>query len=131
MANFTGDFYQDNFKEMANTPTQVIRSHLLGLKGLGNETVDDILLYALGHPVFVIDSYTRRLFSRLGREDARQPYLKLQHSIAQELPIKAKIYSEYHALIDVQCKETCRKEPLCDKCCLKDLCEFQLKGSTM
>lgn len=131
MANFTGNFYQDNFKNMANIPTRVIRSQLLGLNGLGNETVDDILLYALGHPVFVIDSYTRRLFSRLGRGGARQSYLKLQHSITQELPIKTKIYSEYHALIDVQCKNTCKKEPLCNKCCLRGLCEFRLQKSIM
>lgn len=47
-------------------PTHALRSELLTLKGIGPETADSILLYAARHEVFVVDSYTRRIFSRHG-----------------------------------------------------------------
>ena len=43
-----------------------LRKELLKVKGIGKETADSILLYGLNKPSFVVDAYTKRLFSRLG-----------------------------------------------------------------
>ena len=87
------------------------RARLLGVKGIGRETADSILLYAFGHPVFVIDAYTRRVAERhLGiPQAAALPYDALQALFTDNLPSDARVYNEYHALIVRLCKELCRK----------------------
>lgn len=101
-----------------------LRHELLSVHGVGPETADDILLYAFDHPVFVIDAYTRRLFSRLGLivEDASYEALRRQFEI--ELNKDAQLYNQFHALIVVQAKDVCRKKPRCAECCLADICPF-------
>ena len=54
--------------------TPALREDLLAVHGIGPETADDILLYAFGRPVFVIDAYTRRLYARLGLCSRAEPY---------------------------------------------------------
>ena len=68
------------FPELDQVPTTDIRHDLLGIRGVGPETADCILLYALGRPVFVIDAYTRRVVARLGLypEAARADYETLR-----------------------------------------------------
>jgi endonuclease III related protein len=56
--------HRGSLQRMFATPTAVLRQELLALNGVGPETADAILLYAGGHPVFVVDAYTRRLFER-------------------------------------------------------------------
>jgi len=102
------------------------REDLLGIKGIGPETADSILLYAHHVPAFVIDAYTKRLFTRIGlaREDAS--YTELQQLFMENLPRDEGLYGEYHALIVRHGKEVCRKVPLCNHCVLArgDLCAF-------
>lgn len=88
VAGFEGDFYKD-----------VTREQLLGLNGIGRETADSILLYACGRPVFVIDAYTRRLFSRLKLIDGTEDYEELRDLFERSLPRDAALYKEFHALI--------------------------------
>ena len=102
-----------------------LRHELLTVHGIGSETADDILLYAFGHPVFVIDAYTRRLFSRLGLVDEKADYEVLRRQFETELDKDAELYNQYHALIVVQAKDVCRKKPHCTECCLADVCSFQ------
>ncbi len=52
---------------LAGLDTDTLRRELLSVNGIGRETADNILLYAFERPVFVVDAYTRRMFSRLGR----------------------------------------------------------------
>jgi endonuclease III related protein len=54
--------YGGSLSRMFAQPTKVLRAQLLSLEGVGRETADSILLYAGGHPVFVVDAYTRRIF---------------------------------------------------------------------
>jgi endonuclease-3 related protein len=97
------------------TPT--IRKELLSITGIGPETADSILLYALGRRVFVIDSYTRRVLSRHGVIEYDLPYDMLQQTIEKNLPASVKLYNEYHSLLVRTGKEFCRKnEPLCSAC---------------
>ncbi|MCX7773922.1 MAG: hypothetical protein N2376_12505 [Clostridia bacterium] len=84
--------------------------------GLGPETVDDMLLYAFDQPVFVVDLYTKRLFSRLGVCDENVRYESLQAMIMGAIPRDIVVYKEYHALIVRHAKAFCRKSPDCEAC---------------
>ena len=98
-----------------------MREKLLSISGIGKETADSILLYALNIPVFVIDAYTKRVFARhnIIKEDAS--YDEIQSIFMDALPKDVQIYNEYHALIVRLAKEYCRKKPLCDNCPLKEV----------
>ncbi len=99
------------------------RNELLGVKGIGPETADSILLYALEKPFFVVDAYTKRIFSRIGlcRQDAG--YDEVQAMFHSALPKNVKIYNEYHALIVELAKMHCRKKPECRGCPISKLCK--------
>jgi endonuclease-3 related protein len=104
-------------------PLEQLRADLLGVKGVGPETADSILLYAFERPVFVVDAYTRRLFSRLGyRWMEKGSYDEIQGYFTQVLPPDKALYNEFHALIVVHSKGTCKKKPRCEGCCLRSLC---------
>ncbi len=102
--------------------TGALRDELLSIHGIGDETADDILLYAAGRPSFVIDSYTRRILGRMGLAPDRERYCDYQRLFHDALPPDPPLFNEYHALLDRHAKETCKKTPLCDGCCLRDLC---------
>ena len=104
--------------------TGPLREALLSVKGVGPETADDILLYAFHRPVFVVDAYTRRLFSRVGHDVGDHPYDILRLWIEARVPREVKVYNEYHALIVRHAKEHCRKRPLCEGCPLEKACRF-------
>lgn len=84
--------------------------------GLGPETVDDMLLYAYDLPVFVVDLYTKRLFSRLGLCEERIGYEEFQTMITGGIEKDVTLYKEYHALIVRHAKEHCKKSPDCSSC---------------
>lgn len=104
--------------------TEVLREQLLAVHGVGPETADDILLYALRRPIFVIDTYTRRLFARLGLCVGDEPYDALRLGVEEALRLDHLGYNELHALIVVHAKAHCRKRPVCDGCPLIELCCF-------
>lgn len=99
-----------------------IREELLSIKGIGRETADSIILYALNIPIFVVDAYTKRMFNRLGFS-LPDSYDDIQRFFQANLPKEVQLYNEYHALIVRHCKECCKKRPLCDVCCLRDDCQ--------
>jgi endonuclease-3 related protein len=114
--------YDGKVEKMAQKKTRTIRDELLAVRGIGPETADAILLYALGKRTFVVDSYTRRIFSRHGMVEPDMSYEDLQHEIEKNLPKEIRIYNEFHALIVRVGKEYCRKnEPLCNNCPLGKL----------
>ena len=97
------------------------REKLLGVKGIGKETADSILLYGLHLPYFVVDAYTKRLLSRLGIIDQKTYYDDIARLFTENLPKDVKLYQEYHALIVEHAKRRCKKKnPLCQSCLLKD-----------
>ncbi|MCK9431057.1 MAG: endonuclease III domain-containing protein, partial [Candidatus Omnitrophica bacterium] len=84
---------------------------------IGPETADSILLYALHKPVFVIDAYTKRIFSRhrLLAEDVT--YGQAQDIFMRNLKNDKKLFNEYHALLVKLGKDYCRKQnPKCEGC---------------
>lgn len=93
-----------------------LRTRLLGLPGIGPETADSILLYALGRPVFVIDAYTRRILFRYGIAGGNERYDELQAIFHSSLPPDPGLYNEYHALLVRLAKTHCRTQPACTGC---------------
>ena len=80
------------------------------------------MLYAAGHPVFVVDAYTRRVFARLGLLRGDEPYDEVQRFFMERLPRDAELYNDFHAQIVRLGKDVCRTRPRCPECPLSDLC---------
>lgn len=113
---FFVETYSGSVKRMAVRPIEDLRTELLSVRGIGPETADSILLYALGKPVFVIDAYTRRILSRHALCAEDDTYDDLQALFMDRLPADVPLYNEYHALI-VECgKDFCRAAPHCGEC---------------
>lgn len=117
--------YDYDITQVIGLNGESLRRELLIVKGVGPETADSILLYALDHPFFVIDAYTRRLLWRIGW-DATAPYEQLRLEIEALLPRDTYLYGEFHALIVEHAKRHCRKLPACRDCPLEDRCPKRL-----
>jgi endonuclease-3 related protein len=117
--------YGGKVEDMVDTSMPQLRRQLLGVWGLGPETVDSILLYALNKPSFVVDAYTRRIFSRLGFIEGGWSYDEIKGFLEANLPADTGLYNEYHALIVEHGKNTCKTKPLCGGCCLRSMCGFK------
>ena len=140
---FLDSSYGGSLNRMFAQPTEKLRAELLALSGVGPETADSILLYAGGHPVFVVDAYTRRILERHGIAPATATYEEIRASIehaissidpeslrvlnpgtqprhpvsrvsARRLGSPAEHYNELHALIVRTGNEHCRKQPRCE-----------------
>jgi len=115
-----------SLQRLASAPTKLIRDRLLDLPGVGPETADAILLYALGHPVPVADEYLRRIVGRheLIRPDPeknRRGYdalVQLTSDAFSADPIqeRAKLFNEFHALAVAVGKAHCGRVPDCLHC---------------
>ncbi len=112
------------YEALDKLPTPELRAEVLSVYGIGPETADDIVLYAFNRPVFVIDAYTRRIFSRLGLIAGDESYDDLSALFEQELPTNTALFNEYHALIVNQAKHICQKKPRCEQCPLAPDCLF-------
>lgn len=106
------------------TGYRATRDSLLEIHGIGPETADSIMLYGYGELHFVIDAYTRRVFSRLGVVEEDLTYESLQSIFEENIPADANIYKEFHALIVEHSKHHCKKRPECSGCILKRLCKW-------
>jgi len=115
-------FYLNHGRETGLAAMDHPRRALLSLPGIGPETADSMLLYALNIPVFVVDAYTKRIFSRLGLLTADASYAESQQLFHDHLTVEASLFNEYHALIVAHAKRHCRVKPQCVDCPLLDLC---------
>ena len=107
---------------LSRLDTDLLRGGLLSVNGVGPETADDMLLYAFERPVFVIDAYTRRLFSRLGFIAGDEAYEDIRLAVEDKLGPEADLYNEFHALIVIHAKAVCRVRPRCGDCLLRRRC---------
>ncbi len=98
-----------------------LREELLDIHGIGPETADSILLYALDQPTFVVDAYTRRLAGRHGLTPADASYDTLKALFEENLPRDRRLFNEYHALIVAVAKRHCRSRASCAGCPLESL----------
>lgn len=98
-----------------------LRRELLDINGIGPETADSIILYAIKKPIFVIDAYTRRIMGCLGILNSDCTYDEIQSIFMQNLPKSTRLFNEYHALIVEHGKRVCKARPLCQQCILRGL----------
>jgi len=98
----------------------LLRETLLAIRGIGPETADAMLLYAGGHPVFVVDAYTRRFVERHGIAHARVRYAAIQKLFMDALGHDAGAFAECHALLVELGKRFCRPDPICRECPLRE-----------
>jgi len=91
--------YGGNLDALFSQDTSELRRELINIKGLGEETVDSILLYAGEKPVFVIDAYTKRIFSRLGLTGGEWSYREYQQFFMERLVEDVKLYNDYRNYI--------------------------------
>jgi len=119
--NWLYEKYDGNLDALANMSVYSLREELLSVKGIGRETADSILLYAFDKPVFVIDTYTARVFIRHGLIEQEADYEQLRDLFESNLPQDTKLYNEFHALIVQVGKKHCKPKPKCQGCPLESL----------
>lgn len=98
------------------------RQKLLDVWGIGPETADSILLYGYDIPVFVVDAYTKRIFSRIGYIKKDQDYESVRKFFEEGLKKNALLFKEYHAVIVEHGKNVCKSRPVCGTCVLRLKC---------
>lgn len=116
LINFINEYYGGEIENMKHEDCSTIRRRLLTINGIGPETADCILLYALDKPVFVIDRYTYRLLYRHGLVEKETNYTEMQKIFMDSVERETEVYGEYHALIVAVGKNHCRKRANCDGC---------------
>lgn len=119
--SFLVENYQASMRKMAAEEAPALRRQLLFVNGIGPETADSILLYALGKPAFVIDAYTKRVLSRHKIMDHGKSYEEFQDLFHSSLGKDVELFNEYHALFVKVGKSYCRPEPQCKECPLNGL----------
>ncbi len=113
--------YDGNLERLNEIDTRRLREELLGISGIGPETTDSILLYALNRPVFVVDTNTARVAVRHALIEPEMTYDSLQDLFQSNLDPDPAFFREFHALLVRTGKEYCRPTALCDSCPLNML----------
>lgn len=115
--------YQGSLEMMFQKSLPKLREELLGIYGIGPETADSIILYAAEKPIFVVDAYTRRIFSRLGLFTEDYTYDQMQQFFMTHLKPDVQFYNEYHAqIVGVGNRFCSNKKPKCSDCPVGSLC---------
>lgn len=113
------DEYDGDIKKLRKKNMDELRNELLEINGIGKETADSILLYALDKPTFVVDLYTFRVLTRHGLIPEETTYDEMKSLFEDNLEKDVKLYNEYHALLVAVGKDFCKATPQCEKCTLK------------
>ena len=106
---FLQEDYHGQIGALVEQPLEKVRDQLLGIRGVGPETADSILLYALGKPTFVVDTYTHRIFSRHRLVPEESDYEDLRSFFMEALPEEVSLFNEFHALLVRTGKTYCKK----------------------
>ncbi|MDD4878100.1 MAG: endonuclease [Candidatus Nanoarchaeia archaeon] len=117
------DYFLKN-KKVFLLDAKEMRKELLKVNGIGPETADSIVLYAFEKPSFVIDAYTRRIFSRMKLCNENDKYEEIQKAFEDKMPLDVELFKEYHALIVEHAKRHCKNKPVCENCVLKKKCAY-------
>jgi endonuclease-3 related protein len=119
--SYLSEKYGGSMARMMKKEMNILRRELLDINGIGPETADSILLYALNKPSFVIDAYTKRVLQRHGIVKEKITYHEMQELFHDSFPADTALYNEYHALLVMTGKEFCRPKPRCEGCPLQPL----------
>ncbi len=119
---FYFDAWNGSIEKTSLFKTDRLRKDLLSVNGIGPETADSILLYALNRPVFVVDAYTKRIFSKHGFIKENAVYDEAQNLFMLNLKKNVKMFNEYHALLVKLGKEYClKRKAKCEICPLEKI----------
>jgi endonuclease III related protein len=129
-----------SLKRLAAGPTKAVRLRLLALPGVGPETADAILLYALGHAVPVADEYLRRVSERHRLLTPPPGHNRKSYEsmaaltrlafVADNKEECAQLFNEFHALTVAVGKAHCGRRAQCEGCPLRfDLKVTHQKGT--
>ena len=113
-------------EKMSELPVDELELFLKNLKGVGRETMDSILSYALHKPVFVVDKYTIRIFSRIGILNGSPDIDKVKDVISENLGNEGDMLRNLHAMLVHLAKDYCRTKPLCTECPVKSICDYYI-----
>ena len=116
--------YNGNLDLFFKNDINFLRNELLSINGIGPETADSIILYAAKKPAFVIDAYTKRIFSRVFNTKKELEYSELQNLFMNNLENHEKLFNDYHALLVELGKNICKTKPLCQKCPINGSCNY-------
>ena len=120
LKNFVNIFVNDfkgSAENMFSGDSRELRKKLLNANGIGPETADSILLYAGKEPFFVVDAYTKRIFSRHKLISKDSTYYQIQEFFIKNLDRDVKLFNEFHAQIVMLGKTICTSNnPDCAKC---------------
>ena len=111
--------HDGDFDGLERMNPALLREELLGVSGVGPETADSILLYALDIPTFVVDAYTARVVGRHGLLDGSAGYDEIKALFEDPLPAEAQMFNEYHALLVAVGKRHCKPHAQCSDCPLE------------
>lgn len=119
--SFLDEFYDGSLEKLSEESSEIARARLLALPGVGPETADAILLYALGHPAMVVDEYLRRVTTRHGLLPASSRYTDIQRlAVAafdgDDPSTRKQHFAEFHAVIVEVGKRHCGRTPMCEGC---------------
>lgn len=121
LTQWLADEYERDCERLDEIDTPRLREELLGISGIGPETADSILLYALDRPVFVVDTYTARVAVRHHLIEPNLTYESLQDLFTSNLEPDVALYNEFHALLVCIGKDFCKPKPKCAACPLNPL----------
>tara|TARA_Y100000294_G_C8485290_1_gene308472 strand:+ start:264 stop:977 length:714 start_codon:yes stop_codon:yes gene_type:complete len=116
--------YNGKINGFFSNEIEILRNELLSINGIGPETADSIILYAAKKPIFVIDAYTKRIYSRIFNIEKELKYDELQNIFMENLDKDEKLFNEYHALLVELGKNYCKTKPLCEKCPINNVCQY-------
>lgn len=109
---------------MSLSATDEVIDFLRTIRGIGQETLDSILLYVLDRAVFVIDKYTLRIFSRVGLTASDERHERIKQMVVQDLDGDVSRLKNLHGMLVQLAKNNCRKKPVCSGCPLSSLCRY-------
>lgn len=119
--------YDGSIRKMREDEGEKLRKKLLEVHGVGPETADSMLCYALDKPTFVVDAYTKRIGKRVGLFKF-EDYHQIKDYFERNLPRDLEIYKEYHALLVELGKNFCKPRPECKKCPILKICHEGTKA---
>jgi len=96
---------------------------LLQFKGVGPKTAAIVLQFSLGKPAFPVDTHIHRITGRIGLRPPKMNAEQTHAHMAALLPPQT--YYPAHLNIIRLGREICQaRQPRCEECPLKDLCDY-------
>ena len=117
------------FEGLEKLGDKEMRSALLSINGIGPETADSIMLYAAGRKTFVVDAYTKRIFSRIYGTKIDISYEEMQRLITNLIPRRLAVYKDFHAQLVELGKNNCKSVPICGGCPVACYCMYAKRNA--